>query len=238
MDLNDENITRINSRRIIAKIIGRHFKARGKFRIATLDGEHAGESNFVGHDPDAGVIVVDALPSVEGRHVEMADRVEVRGVLDSLLTWFYSGGMTVHAEGKDRYYHVPYPDELYRLQRRNAFRITLPVTMDSGVVALVPNDIRQVSARLHDLSATGAGVLLDEVEAAYFEPGMRVESAMLQVEELLDIKLNLEVRNKRPGPRESEVIVGVAFVDMDPSNAHALQRAVMEIQRTSLLALR
>ncbi|MFP4271520.1 MAG: flagellar brake protein [Halothiobacillaceae bacterium] len=221
----------------------RHFDARGRFRLRAQDetgDEHQGETRFVKHDADEGVIMVEALQSVTGRHLEMADRIEVRGVLDSLLTWFQTGRLETVREGDDRYYVIPYPDELYRLQRRNAFRIPLPRTLTSQIEAHIGEETtpvqRDIRTRIFDLSATGAAILVTQDDAEWLEVGTRLSGARLYVEGLLDIVVTMEVRNHRPGMKDDEVLVGVHFETLGATEGHALQRAVMEIQRTSLLA--
>ncbi|MGC9457575.1 MAG: flagellar brake protein, partial [Halothiobacillaceae bacterium] len=241
MGQDDENITTVKSRRIISKIMSRHFDARGKFRLLAkdeADDEYQGETRFVKHDADDGLIMVEALPAVTGRHLEMADKIEVRGVLDSLLTWFHTDKLKTVHEGNDRYYVIPYPDELYRLQRRNAFRIPLPRSMASQVEARIGEEStpvqRDIRTRIFDLSATGAAILVSQDDAEWLDVGTRLSGARLYVEGLLDIVVTMEVRNHRPGMKDDEVLIGVHFESLGATEAHALQRAVMEIQRTTL----
>ena len=213
-------------------MIARHYDQRGHLALLPDDeAEYQGLVPIVGNDPERRTFLIDQPSPVQARHLKLARQVKVQGVIDQLLVWFYVNELPEVVEGDDRYYRLPYPKQVQRLQRRNAFRVNLPPGV-SGVLAFCAGDAgRDVrSARVHDLSATGCAIEMSLEETQIIPPGTVVEAARIRVAGLLDLKFRFEVRNLRP-ISEKRGLVGLHFVDMPAVEAQKIDRAVMHLQR-------
>ncbi|MBB1074793.1 flagellar brake protein [Rhodoferax sp. 4810] len=230
----EEQITKIDTPRAIAKILTRHFQSRGKFTLLTLSGDVRGETAIVANDPDARYLLVDTLPKSIARTIETARCIQVRGAIGSLYTWFECDDLQVIEEGLDRYYEIPYPAELFQLQRRNAFRVGLPTRTPASMRgrASNPNLDTDIAffGRIDNISATGIGIILNQSLAALMPVGTIIFEGHIVIEDHLNIILDAEVRNNRP-INDHESVIGMEFSVVSPSDALTIARAVLDVQR-------
>ncbi len=230
----EEQITKIDTPRAIAKILTRHFQSRGRFTLLTLSGDVRGDTAIVANDPDARYLLVDALPKSISRVIETARCIQVRGAIGSLYTWFECDDLQVIEEGLDRYYEIPYPIELFQLQRRNAFRVGLPARISASMRGRAANPELETDiaffGRIDNISATGIGIILRQSLAALMPVGTIIFEGHIVIEDHLNIVLDAEVRNNRP-INDNESTVGMEFTAVTPTDALTIARAVLDVQR-------
>ena len=130
-------------------------------------------------------------------------------------------------------FHSPLPDSLYRLQRREYFRVTTPVAMP--VCCRIPDpgeSSRGHVFRAVDLSAGGVG-LLDYKMALRLEPRDRIPGAELQIPDAGAFPVDLEVRNiSRHVHQDGQEgrRIGMAFLHLSPEHAGVVQRYLHRLQ--------
>ncbi|MDD3608399.1 MAG: flagellar brake protein [Halothiobacillaceae bacterium] len=231
----DDVIQRISSPRMIASALGRLYDARGQVSLRLEQPRVTGESRIVGYDEGERKFVIDAVATQVRESIEQAHKIEVQTIIDGLMTWFHTSSIKKINEGQDRYYEIPFPDVLYKLQRRDAYRARIPGGVQSRVHVPVPQDIRQVTAALHDLSAGGACLEMKSDEASPYEPGVMVQGLEILSNYGLDLHVDAEVRHKRPERSNPSLsLVGVRFHNLTPAARQNIERAVMEIQREEM----
>jgi c-di-GMP-binding flagellar brake protein YcgR len=240
--MDSDNVNCIDKPEIIAKILTKHFKARGRFCLSTIGGDCKAESRVVDNDPFASYFLLDALPRKVGETLENAESLEIRGSIESLYSWFRTDELNVIVEDGERYYEIPYPEKLYQLQRRNAFRIHLPPRLTATISGELedpesdePHPFRAI---LENLSATGAAISVSGKTASLISAGTKMYGSRIRVPDILDVTLDAEVRNSRPGnssaSNEGELVLGLEFLCVSTKDAQRITRAVMEIQRRTL----
>lgn len=236
--MDDDNINCIDKPEIIAKILTKHFNARGKFCLSTVGGDCKAETRIVDNDPFAEYMLLDALPAAVAETIETEETVEVRGSIDSLYSWFRTRDLGVIVEDGERYYELPYPEKLFQLQRRNAFRIHLPPRLTATITASLYDsesaEDRPFRAMIDNLSATGAAIAVRGPIANLIREGRQILEARIRVPDRLDLVLDAEVRNCRPGSVENEIVAGLEFLCLSTVDAQQITRAVMDIQRQAL----
>jgi flagellar brake protein len=162
------------------------------------------------------VVVVAYLESVK-LQFDVHDLVLVRGARGSVLT-------------------VAYPSELFRFQRRNAYRVRTSLR-NSPVARVRHTDIAdmQLALRVVDLSIGGCALFLpDDV------PAMTVGVVMTQVELEIDADTRLHVNVRlqhvtRLGAEARGVRLGCEFVRPDAAAERALQRYIDQAQKRARL---
>lgn len=236
--MDKKDINRIVAPEIIAKILTKHFKSRGKLSISTLSGDRKGETRIVDNDPHAGYILLDALPEPAATTIENADTVEIRGSITSLYSWFRTSELNVIVEDGERYYEIPYPEEFFQLQRRNAFRIQIDPRFNatlSGVIEQPASEIaHHFQAAIQNISTTGAKIVVTGETASLIGNGKTIAQCQILIPRILDLSVDTTVRNRRTGPTDDELIVGVSFGDLPSRSVQSIASAVMELQRLTL----
>ncbi|MBK1647596.1 flagellar brake protein [Rhabdochromatium marinum] len=236
--MDSDHINRITHPETIAKLITKHFKARGRFCLSSIGGDCQTDSRMVDNDPHARYFLLDGLPPNIGTSLENEKTIEVRGAIDSIFSWFRTKELNPIIEDGERYYEIPYPRQLFQLQRREAFRVSLPATLTATLTGEVEdldnNEMHPFRAMLANLSATGAAVIVTGKTASLMRKGTRLHHSRIRIPELLDIIVDAEVRNCRHGHKNASSMLGLEFLCLSTRDAQSITRVVMEIQRRAL----
>ena len=238
-----EHITKIASPKAIAKILARHYRARGRFYLSTIGGRQLAATAVVGNDPDNQILTVDAVPSRMRPQIENASRIRVQGPIGALFSWFETDGPEIVREDSDTYYELKYPAELFQLQRRAAFRVKIPKTLPAIFTARIPYPATEAGdedipliARIADLSAVGLAIVVEEPTSDLLPIGARLSDARIHIHERLpDLEVAVEVRNRRRGALEREKLIGLSFREMASADALTITRCIMALQREALV---
>lgn len=230
----EEHVTVVRSPRVIAKMIARHYEQRGHVTLLPVDDvDYQGLVSMVGNDPDRQRFLIDQPPPVVVRHLKQAGKIKVQAVIDQLLVWFYVSELPEVVEGGDRYFELPYPSQMERLQRRGAFRVALPPGV-SGVLAFCSEPGAEVrSASVVDISTGGLAIDMPLDEAQALTVGMTVEAARVRVADYFDLKVKFEVCNVR-SISDKRAVVGLKFIDLPAVDGQQIDRAVLQWQREQL----
>lgn len=248
----NEHITKIDRPGVISNLLTKHFKGRGKLRLHTPDDHFFANLAIVENDADARCLLVDSAPPSIREHIESASHLQVRCVIDSLYTWFEIPALEVFEEGRDRYYEIVYPKVLFQLQRRESFRVDVPKTIAATltvrnideptsppVTDIIPDgeaEIPLIYNRIMDVSTTGVGIHADPLLLDRIHTGSQLYLVRIHIQELLDIIVDVYVRNMRT--KQDETLVGLEFTNIKPLDTQALSRCVMDLQRQALLEQR
>jgi c-di-GMP-binding flagellar brake protein YcgR len=226
-----DTIITARSPRIIDKIIARHFEERGHFwLIPEGDEDFQIAVQMVSNDPENRRFLIDQPKEVPLRHLKASGRIRVQAVIDQLVSWFYVNNLKEKIEGTDRYFEIPYPAQIDRLQRRNVFRVHIPPDVIGAVEFFQPTTSTLWVGRLDDLSAGGCAIALRPDQAIGLDLGVQLSPVKLSIDGFADLSVNLVIRNQRivsPG----EWIFGAEFVDLGPLESQQLDRVVMRLQR-------
>ncbi len=185
---------------------------------------------MVSNDPENRRFLIDQPKEVPLRHLKASGRIRVQAVIDQLVSWFYVNNLKEKIEGTDRYFEIPYPAQIDRLQRRNVFRVHIPPDVIGAVEFFQPTTSTLWVGRLDDLSAGGCAIALRPDQAIGLDLGVQLSPVKLSIDGFADLSVNLVIRNQRivsPG----EWIFGAEFVDLGPLESQQLDRVVMRLQR-------
>lgn len=226
-----DTIITARSPRVIDKILARHFDERGHFWLIPEGGEDFQIAvQMVSNDPENRRFLIDQPKEVPLSHLKASGRIRVQAIIDQLVSWFYVDNLKEKIEGTDRYFEVPYPAQIDRLQRRNVFRVRIPPDVIGVVEFFQPTTSTLWVGRLDDLSAGGCAIALRPEQAVGLDLGVQLSPVKLAIDGFADLSVSLVIRNQRivsPG----EWIFGAEFVDLGPLESQQLDRAVMRLQR-------
>lgn len=226
-----DTIITARSPRVIDKMLARHFDQRGHFWLIPEDVEDVQVAvQMVANDSENRRFLIDQPKQSVLKSFKTSGRIRVQAIIDQLVSWFYLDSLKEKIEGNDRYFEIPYPSQIDRLQRRNVFRVRIPPDVIGVVEFFQPTTSTLWVGRLDDLSAGGCAIALRPEQAVGLEQGVQLSPAKLVIEGFADLSVNLVIRNQRivsPG----EWIFGAEFFDLGPLESQRLDRAVMSLQR-------
>lgn len=127
-------------------------------------------------------------------------------------------------------YLIDIPTEIYQLQRRNDFRISMPIgTSHTCVINYCRGLAKNVNVEIRDLSLGGC-----QLSA----PAYKIE---IQAEDEFDIsfkihqyefgKIKLKARHVKNIKEQDSLLIGASFIDMDGDNLAELRSLLMYLDR-------
>ncbi|MDM7321797.1 MAG: flagellar brake protein [Gammaproteobacteria bacterium] len=230
----DEHIQTLRQPRQIARLLEQLHAERGQLTLVTDSGRLEKVANLLSVDSGRRIMVIDAFDGAEGAVFERAGGILVKTVIDRIQTWFNLPGVTRLHERGDYYYHLPFPDVLYRLQRRGAFRVRPPAGLHAQALMQTPCRRRTLRGLIHDISVTGVCFRFSREEIGYFAVGVCFDHVQILCDCHLDVHVRVEVVNLREEGEQS-ILVGMRFVDLPPDAERAIDRVVQSIQREMLV---
>jgi len=150
----------------------------------------------------------------------------------------YAPALTVFTPARDEngiYYQVRFPEKLLYLQRRDAFRVPVPIRMGMSVRCRLEERAELIKAGVENLSATGIGLQVPG-ETAPQLPGMaRLEMDLeLPAPENQSLRLEATVIPQHYDTGRKLTILGCRFENLKRSHHIALNRVVTQLQREAL----
>lgn len=159
--------------------------------------------------------------------VTQLDRIRIQFPLIDLQEVSRSGHSTFRA---------PVPERILRLQRREFFRLQVPIAHALSCIVNTRGVDRapvQIDARVLDISVGGVALQLAPT-AAEFVIGGKLDDCTLRLPELDPIPLRLEVRNISRNTQRSgtELLrVGCQFVGLSRGGESVIQRYIFNTER-------
>lgn len=123
------------------------------------------------------------------------------------------------------------PERYTRLQRREFFRLTLPLTR-RPLCSMPRGEENPLQLPIIDISI--GGVAMESPSAAPpFEVGQRLPGSIIELRDEHPLEVALEVRNVGPIQRGNKLVgrIGCQFIELSHHAEHLLQRFITDVQR-------
>jgi len=165
--------------------------------------------------------------------------VVVVGYLDSVKVQFDVHDLVLEHGHRASVLSCPFPDELFRFQRRNAFRVR-PLMRSAPVARIRHPDMPEVefALRIIDLSIGGCGLFLPE-DVPAMNPGTLVQAVRMELD--ADTRFDVSMRLQHItaiNPEARGVRLGFEFVRAGGDALRILQRFIdLTQKRGKLMAL-
>ena len=134
-------------------------------------------------------------------------------------------------------FYLPLPDSIYRVQRRDSFRLTPPLSepLRCIIPANVSQKKRQREMTIMDISAGGMKITCAEDDLD-LEEGKTYENCQIKLPDVGTISVTITVRNLASLTTKSGQLLrraGCKFENLDGATSILLQRYVNNVQRAN-----
>jgi c-di-GMP-binding flagellar brake protein YcgR len=160
------------------------------------------------------------------------DEAIVVGYLDSIKVQFDVTRLVLVRSPAGAAISTSFPRELFRFQRRNAFRVR-PLLRNSPVARLRHPSLpdMQLALRVIDVSIGGCALFLPE-DVPPVQAGMLVNEVLIDLDADTRFGVNLRLQHvSSAGPDARGVRLGCEFVRASPESQRALQRYIDQTQK-------
>lgn len=129
------------------------------------------------------------------------------------------------------------PDHFTRLQRREFFRLVLPLTR-RPLCTMAQPDGQNLELPVIDISIGGIAMELSPPRAI-FEVGQHLPGSLIELKNKVVLEVDLEVRNICEIKRGKKMLtrIGCQFVTLNHTVEHQLQRFITDVQREERMRL-
>jgi c-di-GMP-binding flagellar brake protein YcgR len=212
-----------------AVVLGLHSSDGSVFRSAiwTMDSERA----TIGFNADPNDPAMQA--------VLHSQEITVVGYLDSVKVQFDVYHPVLVHGNRASVLSCPFPREMYRFQRRNAFRVR-PLMRSAPVARLrhPEQPDNEIPLRIIDLSISGCALFLP-ADVPVMNAGVQLASVRMELDEDTRLEVNLRLQHVTSINNESRgVRLGFEFVRPNGDTVRTLQRFIdLTQKRGKLMAL-
>lgn len=186
-------------------------------------------------DFDKQVFVIDQLsPETGNPLIQRKTKIAVSGLLDGVPALF--GTTTYHTALQidgSRVHSLHFPETITYNQRRQAFRISVPRSIDSSITLQAPSRGASLQGRVIDISASGIGC-----EFVYhlqdLEKGSVISHVHIVVGNVLDMTCDLICQYPPHTDENSNYFrMGTEFCALNSSQEKAVARTVLMLQQNA-----
>ena len=175
--------------------------------------------------------LADAHAPVTQQLVECEEAIAV-GYLDSIKVQFDVQGLVLVRGAGGSAIGARLPREIYRFQRRNAFRVR-PLLRSSPLARVRHPAIAemQLALRVVDVSIGGCALFLPD-DVPPMQPGMVMNQVQIDLDADTRLMVNLRLQHVSAlNPESRGARLGCAFVELHPDAQRALQRFIDQTQK-------
>lgn len=226
----------VRDRRAIAQYVNALIEKRSLLSIH-LSPSTAFVSAVLDLTADGGWLILDRSPD-ESLNERVTEQDEVQCVtrLDGIRIQFPLSDLRRLPYDGFEALAAPLPSVLLRLQRRECYRLSVPVSNPVTCRISVPTEggaRTTVTLRVLDISSGGVALIFSP-EEFNVAPAATLEDCQLVIPEFEPAAIKLKVRNQfeietRSGARN--IRLGCEFVDLSPKVATNIQRYIFKVER-------
>lgn len=237
LQADDESRFLLRDPREIAQLIDTLANERALVTAYLSAGNQSFLTLLLGLAPDGlGVLLDGSTTEAINQQIERAEQITCITQLDGVRIQFSLGRAARSDGGETPVFGAPLPTEVLRLQRRDFFRLSTPVT--HTVMCAIPVDAahaggRRVEMRILDISAGGIAIAVPPSGFA-LEPGMSFPGCQLKLPASEPITAQLTVRNLfRLVTRNGVEMLraGCQFTELTALAESIIQRYIMKHER-------
>lgn len=199
-----------------------------------IDGHERALITTVLHvDQESRCIMVDASSDeVFNKRLGSAQAVHFDAMVDKIHVLFSTGQATAQPfEGRSAF-RVPYPDSLRRMQRRENYRVDIPVSWPL-LCQITASPGQSIQLRVKDISASGVA-LLDPEPLLNVTPGTIFQACQLDLGDLGTLTTGLQVsrvHKEAAGDAKPVRVVACEFVALPAAGSVMLQNYIVRLER-------
>lgn len=184
---------------------------------------------------DKGLWVEQGADASKNQRIAGSQKVTLVSSLGQIKIQFAADGVREAVHQGYQAFYLPFPASLYRIQRREYFRLAVPLA--ERLRCTVPMNQPQAGTRLElpVMDISGGGIRLSCAEQGVeFVIGQTYAGCQIDLPEVGKIEATLMVKNVvsvSPKPGQMIARIGCEFVRLDSAYLVLLQRYVTKMQR-------
>lgn len=238
-DDDDQDLSRyqVRSRREIVNLLRTVSARKQLVRMQANHGADSVVTSILDVDDASGIVVIDCAPSaLTNQRVLESDDIAFETVLENIRILFFAAHVESCVHEDRPAFYIAIPDNVIRLQRREFYRVSTPVSNPVRCAISIPQSesgpADTVVVPLHNISGGGIGVMdekkqIPDAIGTTFEkcrldlPGGAVE-VTLRLMNTHDVTLSNGKGTRR---------LGFMFVDLPNATVAAIQRYITKLER-------
>ncbi len=233
------------------KLIAEHLSLI--FKSNCIISAHFGENNtsfltaIIELDIKKHILKVNCAPTeLLNRLLLGSTKVLFRTQIDGIKVSFNGKNIKKSKHNEHPAFEMPIPDAIFWLQRRNFFRIKVPLSHTGSYceidlsrnreeIAVTTPRIETVSLKLADLSIKGFALLNSQPNfSGLFEPGKEYKECKLHLHEGPSSNIGFIIKNIceiKVNATNKDLRIGGYFAELTPAFESAIQRYMQDIER-------
>ena len=235
-DTDNQNPYQVDSKKEIILLLKSLQEGRQLVNMVINDGTEVIVTAILNVDAENNTIVLDGASTDEAnQRLSEASRVYFESTLNRISIQFSSSGIIRSTQLGKPVLVCDIPASLIRLQRREFYRISTPITYPIICVLNVPqeNGGGTLKLPLLDISAIGIS-LLDDKKLLNAEFGTMYENSKIDLPGVGLIEVSLQVRNAQNMMlmnHKSTRRIGFQFINLSASVTAQIQKVITKIER-------
>lgn len=184
-------------------------------------------------DDDTQSIIVDNSPDdAFNRRLVQAGSVSFEAMLDKVRIVFTSAGAQACVHDQRPALQLPFPESMQRVQRRESYRVDIPVTM-SALATIFNPDANITCLVIKDISAGGVS-LIDDANTLNNTPGTIYRNCSISLPDVGQIVTDLQIRRSHditlPSGKKA-CIIGCQFINLSNPKRIQVQNFIGRLER-------
>jgi c-di-GMP-binding flagellar brake protein YcgR len=226
----EQQAERVTAKPRIIGLLQRLKEARTLLLVHLPEDNNRYTSAVLEVDLQHGQVVLDELTPAEGNtRVEKTRRLHVTGRLAGAQVRFRGDVHKIETGADAIRYVLTLPEYITHEQRRNAFRVRIPLGQSYPVV-LVCEGQGSYEGELYDISNTGLGLYVAPGTPVATDDGHRYV-CRIRIPQGGELSAEIELRFVSLDQRGHHLQVGGRFINLLGPQRNAMERFVMQLQR-------
>ena len=241
---NDKNPYSIQAAREIIALLRALEEKKQLIRMLINGGTEAIVTSILEVDVGNNALIIDcAIGATLNQHIIEANKVSFETTLDKIRILFTATKVTSCLHQNRPALRISIPTSLVRLQRREFYRVTTPVSDPVRCTIPLPEDganEKLITLALLDVSCGGISIV-DENKALDDTPGRIYRDCVIDLPGLGSVTTSLSVMNSEDQTllnNRKRRRLGCQFIELSPSALTLIQRYISKLERNLSAKLR
>lgn len=175
------------------------------------------------------LVLKQVLPSDWREKITPKCKLEIKSYMNMGNIRFYGLLSALEKTENSPYCKLTLPRKVFRIQRRDYYRVSLAKIPSSVTLKLHDETILTGSCR--DISMSGAKIALP-LRSSAIEVGQILDECTISIDGILQLKFKGKVLTVTQ--EESNILVGIQFLDLSPAQLKPISSALNKIERLNI----
>jgi c-di-GMP-binding flagellar brake protein YcgR len=176
------------------------------------------------------LVLDELMPGNGQKRLRQCRNITVTTQLNGVGLKFAGRVESANEDAGAPYYKVPFPKRIYYPQRREEYRVTVP--LDWGATASIEmHGRRLIDGDVRDISAGGACVQVPAETLRQLSQSPQPALCTLHLPDGLSIEVDAEIRHIVTNERRNYVRLGIRFLDISAADHRRIEHCVASIDR-------